>query len=132
MPAAPPGWYPDPYGPRPRLRWWTGTHWTWLIASSSPGWLGPVAVVLLFVMIEAAITIAMLGGLVLDHLGCGSVDPTNPANYSSVVIRNDTPRPVVVGDCRGAYCSEVDALLQPGRSIRVDAACGVAGGDMTS
>ncbi len=31
-PASPPGWYPDPSG-RGEFRWWTGSQWTYRIAS---------------------------------------------------------------------------------------------------
>jgi hypothetical protein len=37
--------------------------------------------------------------------GCGSVDPTDPANYTTARIVNDTANSVVVDDCAGTYCS---------------------------
>ena len=66
--------------------------------------------------------------------GCGSIDPTDPANYSSVVINNDVDVPVVVGDCTGLYCDAEgpSTVLYPGRSIGVDAACAAYGPDATS
>jgi hypothetical protein len=69
-----------------------------------------------------------------DARGCGSVDPTDPANYSVVAIQNDTPNPVLVADCRGASCS-VDAppeRLNQGAKLTVEAACGEVGPNMTS
>lgn len=41
--------------------------------------------------------------IVADVTGCGSIDPTDPQNYSVVNIPNDTTGPVVVDDCKGAY-----------------------------
>jgi hypothetical protein len=69
-----------------------------------------------------------------DRAGCGSVDPTDADNYSTVSILNDTVQPVVVDHCQGSYCDvDEDAVrLAPGRRISVDAACGVTGAEMTS
>jgi hypothetical protein len=65
--------------------------------------------------------------------GCGSVDPTDPDNYSVVTVVNDTVHTVTVDDCRGAYCNYPDVRrLRPGDQTRVDGACGVTGADMTS
>ncbi|WP_322769038.1 hypothetical protein [Frankia sp. Cr1] len=74
----------------------------------------------------------------MDRAGCGSVDPTDPGNYSEVVLSNDTPRPVVVDDCRGGYCrSDQGAMpLAPGQrvqvQVQVQAACAASGDNMTS
>lgn len=66
-------------------------------------------------------------------VGCGSVDPTDPSNYSEIWIVNDTPQPVLVGECQGLSCSPgLPRPLEPGQRARVDAACGVNGPDMTS
>jgi hypothetical protein len=69
-----------------------------------------------------------------DALGCGSIDPTDPANYSEVTILNDTPAGVSVGDCAGSYCpaDEGPAHLRSGQRFRGHAACDVSGADMTS
>ncbi|MDH6115357.1 hypothetical protein P3T36_007193 [Kitasatospora sp. MAP12-15] len=66
--------------------------------------------------------------------GCGSVDPTDPMNYSAVSIRNDSTAPVVVDQCVGAYCDleTTSVTLQPSEQAPVHAACGVSGTDMTS
>lgn len=82
-----------------------------------------------------ALVVALLAAGILDTAqGCGSIDPGDPANYSSVVILNDTPTSVSISDCKGSYCSG-DATtidLPSGRSVKVDAACGVRGAQMTS
>jgi hypothetical protein len=69
-----------------------------------------------------------------DRAGCGSVDPTDPGNYSTVAIVNDVSMPVVIDGCRGGYCRpEQDSiLLKPGQRTTVDAACAASGADMTS
>jgi hypothetical protein len=66
--------------------------------------------------------------------GCGSVDPTDPANYSTVIVRNNTTSPVVLSDCSGFYCDpgRLPAHLDPGKSFRDHAACNATGADMTS
>ena len=97
--------------------------------------------VLLGVAIAIPVTaaIAVLGlllgaSVLLDASGCGSTDPTDPANYSSVAILNDTHGTVILDDCPGAYC-HADGLpvrIAPGRRFRDDAACGAADSDMTS
>lgn len=38
--AAPPGWYPDPWG-RAEWRWWDGRQWTPAVATSGSGWTDP-------------------------------------------------------------------------------------------
>jgi hypothetical protein len=80
------------------------------------------------------------GGLILaaqaidDRAGCGSVDPTDPANYSTITLVNDTPAAAIIDDCSGAYCrpDELAIRLAPGQRSDADAACGVSGSDMTS
>lgn len=66
--------------------------------------------------------------------GCGSVDPTDPANYSAISITNDTSRTVVVDDCVGDECQigDLPATLRPGETYDDHATCGVSGADMTS
>ncbi|MDH6133357.1 hypothetical protein P3T37_002752 [Kitasatospora sp. MAA4] len=66
--------------------------------------------------------------------GCGSVDATDPMNYSAVAIRNDSTAPVVVDQCVGGYCDPVttSVTLQPGDQVPVHAGCGVSGAAMTS
>jgi hypothetical protein len=70
-----------------------------------------------------------------DVQGCGSIDPTDPQNYSSVRIINDTATDVVIDRCIGTYCNPAVALprrLTPGQSVTGDAACGASGAEMTS
>jgi len=66
--------------------------------------------------------------------GCGSIDPTDPANYSSVSLLNDTNSLVVVDQCKGSYCSGsgTPVSLPPGQELPEHAACGASGGHMTS
>jgi hypothetical protein len=69
----------------------------------------------------------------LHIAGCGSVDPTDPANYSTVRITNDTTSGVVVDRCQGTYCyHDLPRPVAPGSSITVDAACDASGSQMTS
>jgi hypothetical protein len=83
--------------------------------------------------------VLVIGSLVAGEIygtvtGCGSVDPTDPRNYSAIMIMNDTSETVTVDDCRGAYC-DVEALpktLAPGASFADHAACAASGADMTS
>lgn len=69
-----------------------------------------------------------------DVTGCGSVDPTDPSNYSDVILLNDTSETVIIDDCAGAYCLVYDlpARHKPGQSHHDHAACGAAGKNMTS
>jgi hypothetical protein len=65
--------------------------------------------------------------------GCGSIDPTDPANYSGVRVVNDTQQSVVVGDCAGDYCnSRQPELVKSGQQFTDHAACAATGKDMTS
>jgi hypothetical protein len=67
------------------------------------------------------------------NTGCGSIDPTDPANYSRVSILNDRSTDVVIDDCQGERCLLTQpVLLNPGRSYRDDAACAMSGARMTS
>lgn len=87
-----------------------------------------------------ALVVGILFGLLLladaydVATGCGSVDPTDPTNYTSATIVNDTPVPVVVDACAGAYCELPDApaRLAPGAGTRVHASCAASGDAMTS
>lgn len=87
------------------------------------------------VFIAGAVVALLFAAQVYDSsVGCESVDPTDPANYSSIAILNNTPSPVLVGDCPGAYCqtNTPPIRLSPGESFSDDAACGAAGSAMTS
>jgi len=86
------------------------------------------------IAVPCLVVVGLFGADLADHsAGCGSVDPTDPANYSRVWIRNDTGSPVFVGDCEGGYCSSGFGMnLAPQDRVAVDAACGASGRDMTS
>ena len=72
-------------------------------------------------------------GFVLDARGCGSVDLTDPANYSVVRVANDTDGTVTIGDCVGAYCSpRYDRTVRPGDNISVQGECATSPGFQTS
>jgi hypothetical protein len=65
--------------------------------------------------------------------GCGSIDPTDPANYSRITILNDRTTDIIIDDCEGEYCTlEQPVRLGPGQRYKDNAACGVSGGSMTS
>jgi hypothetical protein len=66
--------------------------------------------------------------------GCGSVDPTDPANYTSASIVNNTTSAVTVTDCQGSYCQAEIAgtRLLPDQRVDFRAGCHATGSDMTS
>ena len=76
----------------------------------------------------------LVAGQVADvRAGCGSVDPTDPDNYSEVALLNDTSVTVKVDDCEGTYCyADLPARLLPGQRLADHAACAASGADMTS
>src|ERR1700729_12070 len=86
----PPGWQPDPsWPPAPNgWQWWRRPRRHAVGLGFLVG-LPIVAVVPFFGLLIAA-------QVADDRAGCGSVDPTDPANYSAVTIANDTTQPVVV------------------------------------
>lgn len=99
------------------------------VGSRRPRWgrraLAGLAVVTFGLLIAAEV--------VDDRMGCGSVDPTDPANYSEVSILNDTSDVVTVEDCEGPYChADLPARLAPGQRLADHAACAASGADMTS
>jgi hypothetical protein len=64
----------------------------------------------------------MFAQIIDDAVGCGSIDPTDAANYSVVTIVNDTEHAVTLGYCQGAYCTiEGPKFLQPGEGTRAEA-----------
>lgn len=120
--APPPGWQPDPSWPIPPADWqrWqrvplSRAHKVWLGAGIALG----VTVIGLIAAAEAYDA----------AVGCGSVDPTDPANYTSASIFNDTSRPVTISDCDGQYCehefSGRQVLSQ--RQLPVRGACHATG-----
>ena len=123
--------------------WWDGHAWQLRGVGGAGRHRRMRRIVIWAVIAPVALIVGGLFGLDLwlQHVGCGSVDPTDPGNYSTVSIRNDTPRPVTIGDCRGAYCydtgrvgdnSGAPFLLRPGKATIVNAACGVSRSDATS
>jgi hypothetical protein len=86
------------------------------------------------IVVVGLLVAALLAADIIDSAkGCGSIDPTDPRNYSAVIILNDTGTRVVVDDCRGSYCGDTTRVdLSPGQPLNVHAACGVSGSQMTS
>ncbi len=123
----PPGWAPDPSWPPAPKNW----QW-WKKPPRSKG--KSVLIALAIAVTTLLIALLVIAEGVDVASGCGSVDPTDPANYSPVTIVNDTPRPVVLSDCPGTYCHSdlLPSVINPGRSFSDDAACGSTGADMTS
>jgi hypothetical protein len=65
--------------------------------------------------------------------GCGSIDPTDPANYSRITILNDQSASIVVDDCEGGDCTLSHPVrLAPGQGYADNAACGMSDARMTS
>jgi hypothetical protein len=125
--APPPGWQPDPSWPEPPAGWkfWRQeprTRWQ------------KVRLGLLVAVPGSVVAMLVAGEIYGAAVGCGSVDPTDPGNYSDVTIHNDMPAPVVVDECSGAYCvvENLPVRLGPGQSYEDHAACGASGGGMTS
>jgi hypothetical protein len=100
--------------------------------------IGLVASGLVALVVLGLVGLAVAGLFAAESIdmasGCGSVDPTDPANYSEVTIVNDTAREVVVDACVGAYCHPdvLRATLAPGKTFSDEAACGATGAGMTS
>jgi hypothetical protein len=141
---APPGWPSPPSGWSPPAGWLPGPSWPpapegwqWWRQTPRTRWqrlrfglligLPTAALVTLFALLIAA-------QVADDRSGCGSVDLTDPANYSAVTILNDTSGVVVIDDCAGAYCQadKLPVRVALGGRFSDDAACGVSGTDMTS
>jgi hypothetical protein len=82
----------------------------------------------------ALVAILLVAGETYDTVkGCGSVDPTDPSNYTIATIKNDTPNAVSVDACTGTYCSlDTVSPLLPGQSLQIRGACGASGDQMTS
>lgn len=125
--SPPPGWQLDPSWPPhpPGWRWWqkhSRPRWLRVVRWSVGGLLIAVGGVLIAAEVVDSVT------------GCGSADPTDPADYASASIVNDTRVPVTVSDCRGDYCNPNSprTRLLPGQHVTVHGACGVSGADMTS
>ncbi len=129
--SPPVGWQPDPsWPPVPEAwQWWQPTRRSRrqrLVLGS-------------LVAIPVVAILALAGTLVAaenayERAGCGSIDPTDEANYSRVTIVNDTAGSVVVDDCAGAECHayRLPVRLSPGQRFADHAACAASGIDMTS
>lgn len=93
----------------------------------------------LFVGAPAVLAITLIGVVTAAQIrdaatGCGSVDPTDPTNYSTVSIVNDTQDDIILDHCVGGYCHnyELPTRVLPGGSFKDDAGCGETGAAMTS
>ena len=125
-----PGWTPDPSWPEAPegWQWWQLTPRTRRERWSLGLLIGGPAVI-----VGALIAFVVVAEVVSTAKGCGSVDPTDPANYSRVTIVNDRSSDVVLDNCQGAYCTLTQPVrLRPGQHYADDAACGVSGSEMTS
>lgn len=85
----------------------------------------------------AATTTVTVSLVIADTIGsgtgCGSVDPTDPANYSTATVINDTAHSVDISDCHGSYCgSQSSATIAPNNHAIVNGACGATGKQMTT
>jgi hypothetical protein len=121
-----PGWEHDPSWPPapPDWPWWQPNKRTW----SQRANLGVLGLVI-------AIGVALFATEVENTVrGCGSIDPTDQANYSEVTIVNDTTMPVIVDDCNGVGCDShaLPQTVQAGADYTDEAGCGETGKDMTS
>ena len=139
-PVPPPGWSPYP-GWQPD-RFWPAAPEGWNWWHRVPGTprqrlgfgllIGGSAAAVATVVAVFGVLIAVQ--IVEDRTGCGSIDPTDPANYSQVIILNDTAGAVTLDDCPGAYChaDELPVRLAPGHRFHDNAGCAATGLDMTS
>jgi hypothetical protein len=139
----PPGWPEPPGGFVPEVGW--GPDPTWPPAPADWKWWSraprtPWQRVWFSLLIGLpSLAIASLAVLLLvvqvldDRAGCGSIDPTDPANYSAISILNDTFEPVIVDECAGDYCrADRPTSLAPGQELHDQAACAATGSGMTS
>jgi hypothetical protein len=89
----------------------------------------------MLVAVPGSVFALLVAGQIYDGVvGCGSVDPTDPSNYTGVTIRNDTADNVLVDKCKGANCGyeNLPVLLGPGQTYQDHAFCGMSGHGMTS
>ena len=94
-----------------------------------PRWVRRALIVAAVVILGLLVAAEVVDGAT----GCGSVDPTDPANYSEVTILNDTAVTVTVNDCVGGYChADLPARLLPEQRLADHASCAASGADMTS
>ena len=96
--------------------------------------MGLGALLVFGAIVVAAVPTLLIVGEVYDSVtGCGSVDPTDPANYSRITILNDESTNIVVDNCQGLECTLGQPVrLNPGQHYRDNAACGESGARMTS
>jgi hypothetical protein len=85
-------------------------------------------------VVATAVALLLVAEVSYSVSGCGSVDPTDPANYTSASLVNDTDTAVIVSDCRGGYCDPDPGprRLGPGERMTIQGACGETGAAMTS
>src|SRR5215831_1693521 len=91
------GWEPDPDWPKPPEGWvwWKRTGWS--------RWKRPVIIAAIGLLIVVVGLLFAAEAYDSAH-GCGSVDPTDPANFIAGRLVNDTASVVEVGDCVGDFC----------------------------
>src|SRR5947207_15153675 len=92
--------------------------WVWWRKVRRPAWMR--AVIALCVVVPVLVSGLLFAADLYDGVrGCGSVDPTDPANYTTGQLVNDTSSPVTVDDCLDPFCSDgrEATRLAPGRSI---------------
>jgi hypothetical protein len=132
-PAPPPGWKPwpgwqaDPEWPTPPA------DWLWWIPQPKAR-LRRILLGITFGVVGLLVGTLVVADIVDHARRCGSIDPGDPANYSSIQILNDTKSPVTIDECQGSYCSGANAPVElpPGQALQERAACGVSGTQMTS
>lgn len=132
-PAPPSGWQP-PRDWRPDPAWPAPPHgWQWWRKAPRTRWQTVRLAALVVLPGTAVLALPVAATISSSVDGCGSFDPTDPANYSVVNIHNDTTSTVTVRDCTGNYCLTVlPVRLTPGQHLTDDAACHSTGPDMTS
>jgi hypothetical protein len=127
--SPPPGWEPDPSWPSPPNDW----QWWQPVTRRKRRRVRAIALGVL-IAVGSLVVVALIAADAADMAkGCGSIDPTDPANYSVVTIVNDTGQSVRIANCAGTECSPGGpSNLAPGQRITAHAACAATGKDMTS
>jgi hypothetical protein len=97
-PPPPPGWRPRP-GWEPDPDWSTPPGWRWIRRS----WLGPV-----IALGMAAFLVGMMALEALANSHGGSLDPTDPINFNSFALTNDSGGRLYVHLCEDAACRKLD------------------------
>jgi len=114
-PLPPPGWQPFP-GWQPDPSWPTPPRWRWLRRTR-------LKVVSSVVAVAAAVAL-VVGLFVAEGIaeaGGHSLDPTDPMNYDSFALVNDSPSTLYVHLCADSRCSRLEShfdwtAIAPGSS----------------